>query len=271
MGIVNCAAGAIGTTAGAVLVTQLAAHYSWQNTFLLSALPTFVIAVLFIIFVKEINVSADAKSAEQVKVTEVFKYKNIILCIIINILGMCGYWTGMLFAPLYLTNVARLSVQTMGWIASLMGVLYVIYCVLVPTLSDKFGRKPVLAAAVALSLLSPLGMFLFPGMTLSVVLYVAFFGFTASVTPIFMTLIPMETVPIAIGASATAIVMSAGDFLGTACFPMVAGSIADAWGLPFMMLSAAILLAINVILAFFLKETRPRQKSPVQTSGAAAK
>ncbi len=259
-GIVNCGVGAIGTTTGAILVTQLAAHYSWQNTFLLSSLPTFLIAVLFILFIKETKINAKEATKEKVKPMEVFKYRNVIICCFIGILGMCGYWTGMLFAPLYLVNVAKLSVQTMGWIASLMGVLYVIYCFIVPSLSDKFGRRPVMMAAFFLSALSPLAMFLFEGTTSSVVMYVIFGGFAASMTPIYMTLVPMETVPITLLATANAVVMGAGDLFGTAGYPMIAGSIADARGLPFMMLFAAILLFINIFLTCMLKETHPRKQ-----------
>ena len=269
MGIVNCGVGAIGTTTGAILVTQLAARFDWQMTFLLSSIPTFVIAILFIIFIKEIYVAPEEKK-EKVNTFDVFKYRNIILCSIIAILGMAGYWTGMLFAPVYLTSVVNLSVQTMGWMGSLMGVLYVVYCFIVPTVSDKFGRKPVLAIAFVLAALSPLCMFLFSGSMFSVVTYIIFGGFAASMTPIYHSLVPMESVDVKLIATANAMVMGIGDLIGTAIYPVIAGGIADKWGLSFMMLFAAILLFINVILAIFLIETRPRKKKMAQSTSTAA-
>jgi MFS family permease len=270
MGIVNCGVGAIGTTTGALLVTQLAAHVSWQMTFLLSAIPTFIVAFLFIGLIKEIHVEVEDKPKEKVPVAAVLKYKNVLICSIIAILGMAGYWTGMLFAPLYLTQVAGQSVTAMGGIGALMGVLYVVYCFIVPTLSDKFGRKPVLALAFLLAALSPLSMFLFPGTGLSIVCYVVFAGFAASMTPLYHTLVPMESVPIAMIASANAVVMGIGDLIGTAIYPMVAGGIADAKGLPIMRVFAAIAFVIKIILAVALTETHPRKTKKDQSSGLAA-
>jgi len=269
MGIVNCGVGAIGTTAGAILVTQLAARFDWQMTFLLSSIPTFVIAILFIIFIKEIYVPPEQKK-EKVNTFAVLKYRNVVLCSIIAILGMAGYWTGMLFAPVYLTNVVQLDVTTMGWMGSLMGVLYVVYCFIVPTVSDRYGRKPVLAIAFVLAAISPLCMFLFSGSMFSVATYVIFGGFAASMTPLYHTLVPMESVDVKMIASANAVVMGIGDLIGTAIYPIIAGSIADRWGLSFMMLFAAILLLINVVLAIFLIETRPRKKKVAESTSTAA-
>ena len=134
---------------------------------------------------------------------------------------MAGYWTGMLFAPVYLTSVVNLSVQTMGWMGSLMGVLYVVYCFIVPTVSDKFGRKPVLAIAFVLAALSPLCMFLFSGSMFSVVTYIIFGGFAASMTPIYHSLVPMESVDVKLIATANAMVMGIGDLIGTAIYPVI--------------------------------------------------
>jgi MFS family permease len=261
-GIVNAGVGAIGATLGPVLITQLVAHYSWNMTFLLSALPTFVMVILLAIFLKEVKVTSPAGTAavEKPKFGDVFKYRNVVLCILICILSLCGYWTLMLFAPLYLVNVSKLSVQNMGWVSGIMGVLYILYCIIVPKMSDNFGRKPVLMGAFLLSAVAPLAMYLFQGSTSSVVMYAIFGGFTACMTPIYMTLVPMESVPVNLIATANAVVMGAGDLFGSASYPILAGRIADAKGLPFMMLFAAMLLVLAILFSFGLIETHPRRE-----------
>jgi fucose permease len=71
----------------------------------------------------------------------------------------------------------------------------------------------------------------------------------------------MESVPISLVATVGALVQGTGDLLGAAVWPVIAGIIADAAGLPFMMLAAALLLLITAVLTLTLKETRPRKKA----------
>ena len=103
-------------------------------------------------------------------------------------------------------------------------------------------------------------MYLFPGALISVYTYIFFFGFTAAVVPIYMTMIPMESVPVTLVATVGALVQGTGDLLGAAVWPVIAGKIADTAGLPFMMLAASLLLAVTAVLALALKETRPRTR-----------
>jgi MFS family permease len=167
----------------------------------------------------------------------------------------------MLFASVYLVNVSHYDLQSMGWVTSAMGILYIVYCIFVPKLADNFGRKPAMFVALVFSIIPPLFMYLFPGAPISVYTYIFFFGFTAAVVPIYMTMVPMESVPISLVATVGALVQGTGDLLGAAVWPVIAGIIADAAGLPFMMLAASLLLVITAVLTLTLKETRPRKKA----------
>ncbi len=267
-GILNSSVGTIGTMLGPVFITQLAAAHSWQMTFLLSSLPTFVMFFAVLLLVREVYVEKQPVQ-EGVKVqgfVDLFKYRNVVLCLIMCVLGLSGYWTMMLFASIYLVNVSHFNLQSMGWVTSAMGALYVVYAILIPKLADNFGRKPVLFIGLVLSIVAPLFMYLFPGSLISVYAYVFFFGFTAAVVPIYMTMVPMESVPKTLVATVGALVQGTGDLLGAAAWPVIAGKIADSLGLPFMMLAAALLLLITVILSLGLKETRPRKRAPAIAS-----
>jgi len=162
----------------------------------------------------------------------------------------------------YLVNVSHFNLQAMGWVTAAMGILDIVYCIFVPKLADNFGRKPVMFVGLLFSIVPPLFMYLFSGASVSVYTYILFFGFTAAVIPIYMTMVPMESVPVTLVATVGALVQGMGDLLGAAVWPVVAGKIADAAGLPFMMLAASLLLVITAVLALTLKETRPREQSP---------
>jgi MFS family permease len=271
-GILNSSIGTIGTTIGPVFITQLAAAYSWQMTFLLSSLPTFVMFFVVIFFVKEIHVEKEAVpvGTKAVGITDLFRSRNVVICLIMCVLGLSGYWTMMLFASVYLVNVSHFNLQSMGWVTSAMGILYIVYCVFVPKLADNLGRKPVMFVGLLLSIIPPLFMYLFPGALLSVYTYIIFFGFTAAVIPIYMTMVPMESVPISLVATVGALVQGVGDLLGAAVWPVIAGKIADSAGLPSMMLAAAFLLSITAVLTLTLKETRPRKQAPAAAERLAA-
>jgi MFS family permease len=268
-GILNSSIGTIGTTIGPVFITQLARGYSWQMTFLLSSVPTFVMFLVVIFFVKEIHAEKETvqEGAKGAGLTDLFKSRNVVICLVMCVLGLSGYWTMMLFASVYLVDVSHFNLQSMGWVTSAMGLLYIVYCVFVPKLADNFGRKPVMFVGLMLSIIAPLFMYLFPGASISVYAYVCFFGFTAAVIPIYMTMVPMESVSVTLVATVGALVQGVGDLLGAAVWPVIAGKIADAAGLPSMMLAASLLLAITAVLTLTLKETRPRK----QVSAVAAK
>jgi MFS family permease len=268
-GILNSSIGTLGTTIGPVFITQLAAAYSWQMTFLLSSFPTFVMFFVVYFFVKESHVEKETVRAGEKATgfTDLFKYKNVVICLIMCVLGLSGYWTMMLFASMYLVNVSHFNLQSMGWVTAAMGILYIVYCIFVPKLADNFGRKPIMFIGLLLSIIPPLFMYLFPGGMISVYAYIFFFGFTAAVIPIYMTMVPMESVPVSLVATVGALVQGVGDLLGAAVWPVLAGKIADSQGLPSMMAAAALLLLITALLTLTLKETRPR-KQDVLTAAA---
>jgi MFS family permease len=281
-GIVNAGVACIGATLGPIFVTQLVSFTSWQNSFLLSSIPTFVMVVVLIALIKENGVGSDpdAKIAaeapaeagsveaapdnalaadEKVRFRDLIKYRNFTLCCLIQILGCGGYWLVSSYGSLYLVNISKFSMAMMGVAASVMGLLTIFYDILFPKLSDDFGRKPLCIIGYALALLGPLGMFLFSNNMGSVICYVLFGGLFGAPFAIVCACIPSETLPAKYRTTAIAIVMGLGDFIGAACWPLLGGVIADARGLPFMMLCGAIVGVIAVILCFFLKETNPRK------------
>jgi len=257
--IVNCGVGLLALTLGPIFMTQVAAHTTWQMACLVSSLPMFVIAVLIAKFVEEIKVqpeeSAGTHGTEKSGLWDLLYYRNVVVCCLIAVGNMAGYWALAVFAPLYLVDVARVSLPQMGYIAATMGFLCVLYCFFVPTASDYFGRKRILILCYILCTLSPLCMFLFVGSKVSILMYVLFGGVPGAMAPLFMTLIPMETLPDRLRATANGLIMGFGEIVGGSIFPITAGHIADLTGYPFMMLVAAIMLAADILLGFALIET----------------
>jgi MFS family permease len=271
-GIVNAGVACIGATLGPIFVTQLVERTTWQNSFLLSSIPTFIMVVVLLAFVKENGAgpnpelskeeveAATPAPKEKVSIGEMLKYRNFVLCCLIQILGCGGYWLVSSYGSLYLVNISGFAIGMMGIAASIMGLLTIFYDILFPKLSDDFGRKPLCIIGYTLALLGPLGMYLFSNNMGGVICYVLFGGLFGAPFAIVCACIPSESMPAKYRMTAIAIVMGLGDFIGAACWPLIGGIIADARGLPFMMLCGAIIGVVAVVLCFFLKESHPRKK-----------
>lgn len=270
-GIVNSGVAIIAVTLGPILITQIVGHTSWQMSFLLASLPSFILAFLLLKFTNEVPSRTQSEASQQAGMkwsnfTELLKYRNVVLCALISSFTLSAYWILMLFAPLYWVKVAHLSEQTMGLVASAMGLMAIVWTPLIPKLTDNFGRKPVLIGFTLLGTLTPLTMFLFNGNFISIAVYVSVGLLSGALAPIFMTVIPMETVPETLRATANAFIMAAGEVIGGALIPVIAGNIADRYGLPDMMLIAAVALLLAAILGLALIESHPNKANALNKS-----
>ncbi|MGI5901813.1 MAG: MFS transporter [Desulfitobacteriia bacterium] len=280
MGITNSAVALIAVTLGPIAVTQMVRFFSWQSTYFLVAVPTLIIAILCAIFIKEVHIDPEEaiKQKQQLVqaggVMSLFKNKNIIVCIFFSIALFGGYWTMMLFAPLYLVNVTGYSVQQMGFISSTMGIIFIIHCTLIPKLSDVFGRKPILIIASVCAVMPPLLMAVFPGSLISTIAYVLLAGTMAALPPVISNVVPMESVVEYLRTTANGVISGLGEFLGGSCMPVVVGRVADSQGLQATMGVGAALLFLNIIFGALLKETNPvvlakqAEKQKQQQAGA---
>jgi len=263
-GIINLVVVVLAIILGPILITQLLIYTTWQRAFLLSALPSLLIAVVIWLWVKETGiepvhvVESDRDSpARSGVLPEFLRYRNIRVCSLVSIVAMSGYWCIMLYAPLYLTQVTMTSIPAMGFISSAMGVTMIVYAILIPKLSDIYTRKPILTLFLILPAAGTCLMALFPGTRLSTVAYVTTGGMLGCVMPVYAILIPLETVPDNLKAAANSFVIGLGEIIGGAFFPWIAGVVADALGLPAMMGVASGLLVVGIIASLFVTETSP--------------
>jgi MFS family permease len=262
-GITNAGVGLIAVTFGPIIVTQLVTYYSWQMTYLLVSIPTLIITIGIVFFVKEIKVDPQEAVRQNELLRDaggfsaLFRNRNVVICTLLGVALFGGYWTLMLFAPLYLVKVAHLTVQQMGWVSSVMGILYIVHCILVPKLSDVYGRRVVIIITAVCCTIGPLLMAVTPGSILSIVAYVLFGGAIPSMVPLVAGVVPMESVVENLRTSAGGWILGVGEFFGGSCMPVVVGKVADLSGLQATMGVGAALLAVNIIGGFGLQESNP--------------
>jgi MFS family permease len=132
--------------------------------------------------------------------------------------------------------------------------------IVLPALSDLIGRKPVMVISsvgtlVALSLLAMVGR---NTNSLFACLFIVHFFNNALIT---LTVGPIaaETVPPALMATASGVVIAAGELLGGGFAPIIGGLVAQRFGIDHILWLPQLIMAVGVLLCVSLRETRVRR------------
>jgi cyanate permease len=161
------------------------------------------------------------------------------------------------FMPLYLIQVRGFSPETMGWLMGTLGISATVTSFVVPGISDRVGRRPVMIVTPFLGVILPLAAMYYDGSVW--VLAAAFFvGWALTGTfPMFMATIPAETVPPRFVATAAGLAMGVGELIGGVGSPALAGWIADRSDLSAPLWILLVICILAGLLGLGLRETAP--------------
>ena len=264
IGLVVSAAALVGLAAAPVLTTQIAAHWGWRSAFLVAGLPGILAGILLWKFVREPETGAAREKPSWIEYVLILRYRNVWLCCI----GATGFMSWLfalsVFAPLYITEVAHQPATVAGFLLGASGLGGFFLGFLLPSLSDRVGRKPVLLAMATMSAAVPLA-FLVPvlfeyRLLLAGIVFVANTG--QGMASLLMVLVPTESVPAEFRATSIGLVTSVGEIAGATTAPLLAGVLAETYGLSLTMWLAAAGSAIVFVIAVFLRETAKRSSIP---------
>ena len=257
IGLVVSAAALVGLAAAPVLTTQVAAQWGWRSAFLVAGLPGILAGFLILKFVREPETSAARQKPSWIEYALILRYRNVWLCCI----GATGFMSWLfalnVFAPLYITEVVHQPATVAGFLLGASGLGSFFLGFLLPSLSDRVGRKPVLLMMSAMSALVPLSFlcpFLFRySLLLAAIVFISNTG--QGMASLIMVLVPTESVPAEFRATSIGLVTSVGEIAGATTAPLLAGGLAEAYGLSLTLWLAAAGSAIVFVIAVFLRET----------------
>jgi MFS family permease len=250
----------LGTTIAPLVLPWLADHYGWRTAFYLSAVPGLICAVLIWLFVKEPKAVAPevaATNAEMPGMLDMLKQRNILVCSGISVFMVSWYLVGIIFLPAFFTVAKGMAPDVAGQVVAPMGIATMICGFVVPAISDRIGRKPAMTIFTFIGLVTPIAALYFSGpqWMLSVLLLI---GWTASGSfPVFMGVVPSETVPRVLAASSMGLVVGAGEIVGGVLSPTFSGWIADHTSLAAHMMVMIVCALCGGVLSLFLRETAP--------------
>ncbi len=256
IGIVVTAAAIIGLAVAPVLTTQVAAHLGWRAAFFVAGAPGLVLAALIALFVREHPGASGARAARRPSAADwraLLGSRNLWA----SAVGAAGFMSWLFlvstFAPLYITRVEHLPPTTAGFLMGAAGLGSFFIGLLGPALSDRYGRRPVLAAQALLSVFLPLALLthaLYGALwLLAGVLFLTQTG--QAISAVCVVLVPTESVPKNLAATAIGFTTMFGEIVGGFLAPMAAGVLAERHGLgvPLWMAAAGAVVVFLAALA----------------------
>jgi len=251
----------IGTAIAPIVLVWLADHYGWRSAFYLAGLPGLMLAFLVWRYIREPEMPPRAAADDApppLLPLAMLANRNIAVCSLISCLMVGSLVIGSIFLPLFFTGPRGWEPKTMGWVMAVLGLTPGLGGVLVSWISDKIGRRPPMIAGCFLAAICPFAALWFGGSipALAAIMFASWLGI--GVFPLFMGLVPGETLGHAKAATAMGLVVAVGELSGGFLGPLVGGALADRFSLeaPLLMQGAFALLA--GVVAFALVETNPR-------------
>ena len=263
VGIQQAALPLFGLGLAPIFVTQMLEIIDWRWIFALVTLPGLIVSFLLYKTLRTPTAETMAAHTESHDATEhvwtdVFSYRNVPL----NMVAMLCWLTCLVVTtamlPNYLIDYLHLSVAQMGYVLSAVGFGATLGTLLMPWLSDRVGRRPVmivdsLGSFLLLLLFTRLGPE--PGPLFAVLMGISFFNFaniTLTVGPI-----TAESVPARLMTTASGVVICVGEWFGGGIAPVIAGTVAGDWGIQYILYLAIIAMAVGVLVGLGLRETAP--------------
>ncbi len=254
----------IGDAIAPVVAGAMLLWLSWQGTSSLGALPALGIAALIFISLNKLdaqnsrNAKKDSSLGDDFKgVAALVRDRAVIgLCAMTGLRSMSQ--SGLLvFLPLYLADVMKVSPVVLGLTLMSMQIGGMIAGPMAGIASDRIGRQPVTLVCLTAATIALAGLMLVKGIVLFVV--VSLLGLALfAVRPVIHSW-ALDLAPASMSGSVVSLLFGTQSAL-SALVPVTGGLIADQWGLAavFYML-ACTLLAAN-ILCYFLPGSRSEQR-----------
>lgn len=255
----------LGTMVAPLALVALATGFGWRNAFYIAGVPGLILAALCYFFIREPQNSVTVERKPKGRITDLLRYRNVWVALLLSCCMMTWMFAQITFLPKYLVAEKQFSEEDMGKTMAVFGLASLIWGAVVPALSDKLGRKPVVIFFFLLSVTMPLAV-VYGGHAFGSLAPLIFAGATTmGCFPIVLAIIPTETVPKQYLAQAMGFVMGIGELVGGFVAPALAGWSADAFGLQAPFLIAAGAAFVAGAIALLLVETAPAKKKSLRT------
>jgi len=251
----------VGTSLASFALVRIAAAYDWHAAFFVAGIPGLILAFLIWRFVDEPAPAPSASrpaAAAEAKPQGLLAHRNIVVCSLVSACAVGSIVVGSIFMPLYLDGPRGYDDLTWSNVMTVVGFCPAVGAIVIALWSDRIGRKPPLVVFTFLMALAPAALLWFHGpvTALAALMFVSWMGL--GTFPLFMGVIPTETVGRARAATAMGLVVMIGELTGGVFGPPVAGRLADSFGLEVALYIQGALAIGAGLAALLVAETNPR-------------
>lgn len=259
VGIQQMAAPLVGLGFGPLIaVGLLSVLPGWEYVFGVVAIPGFIVAYLMMRTIKAPPARPGGATATATPPSffAPFKYRNAVFAMLGMICFLTCLHTLSTFMPSYLIDFIKLPMAQMGMVLSATGLGGFIGMIVVPGISDRYGRRRVMLIAMlielgAFAVLIALGSH---PITIAACLFTISF-LNSGIVAITVGPLISESVPMTIAATATGFVAGFGEIVGGAIAPAITGAAAQNYGIEIVPWVSFVAAGLGLlIIAFGIKE-----------------
>jgi predicted MFS family arabinose efflux permease len=263
----------VGTALASYALVRIAAAYDWHAAFFVAGIPGLILAALIWRFVDEPAPAPRdpaAAPSRSLLPLALLAQRNILACSLVSACAVGSIVVGSIFMPLYLDGPRGYDDLTWSNIMAVVGICPAVGAIVIALWSDRVGRKPPLVVFTLMMALAPAALLWFEGSVtvLTALMFLSWMGL--GTFPLFMGVIPTETVGRAQAATAMGLVVMIGELTGGVFGPPIAGRLADMYGLDVALYIQGALAIGAGLAALFVAETNPRVLERRNPAGAMA-
>lgn len=243
-----------GSILAPVILVKIAEDMGWQKAFFIAGAPGLLMGLLVWKFIRKSTAESTLITEKSpLNISELLQYNNIkwgipVACCIF------GWWFATLpFISNYFVNVQGMNPDEMGKTMGLLGVSGLLSSIIVPGLSDKFGRKLMVLIFSFVGILYPFAVYFLVGSGLQLpALFLTYF--MMGLLPLAAAVIPSRAVPTHLKAKAIGLITAIAEIIGGVLVPALAGVLSDNIAPSAFLWVAASLALLSIIFATKLVE-----------------
>src|SRR5690606_4824172 len=263
----------VGTSLASFALVRIAVAYDWQAAFFVAGVPGLILAFLIWRLVDEPAPAASpvpSAAADDRPARGLLAHRNIVVCSLVSACAVGSIVIGSIFMPLYLDGPRGYDDLVWSNVMTVVGFCPAVGAIAIALWSDRIGRKPPLVVWTFMMALAPASLLWFSGPVeiLTALMFLSWMGL--GTFPLFMGVIPTETVGRARAATAMGLVVMIGELTGGGFGPPIAGRLADGQGLEVALYIQGALALGAGLAALFVVETNPVVVERRRLAAAAA-
>ena len=261
VGIMQAAMPFFGLAVAPILVTQLLVVIDWRYVFVLLSAPGLLVAwLLWRALGKPVVVTQDLVLQARENTWERWRDALSNHNVRVNSVCICCWMACLVvlsaLLPSYMMDYLHLSLLQMGGVLSALGFGATLGGLVMPTLSDRLGRKPV-------ALIDAVGTVVFLVFITScgdntTLLFGTLFGtafFLYNLLGMTVSTMTAESVPASVRTTAAGLVVGVGELFGAGIVPIIAGRLVHEFGIAYVPTIAGVAMALGCVVLLFFRET----------------